>query len=190
MGNVIPPGIERYSEAGQSTKAKQCYLKHHKEMNLIIPNEEDDEDMKSSFARREKEDEESKSVRKTRKREPFIRIPRHLDTRTWDYTDVIKRISLEDGAITYMSLYLNGKMDLVTLIGLTKPSSEEIKAFVEERKEWEQRRKESWEKKIPGQRELEEFRMRARGRRRERELEGTLEYRMDNLPSLMDKLTI
>ena len=191
MGNVIPPGIERYSEVGQSTKTKQCYLKHHKEMNLTIPNEEeDDEDTRSSFARREKEDEESKSVRKTRNREPFIRIPRHLDTRTWDYTDAINRISLEDGAITYMSLYLNGKMDLVTLINFTKPSSEELKAFDKERKEREQRREESGEKKTPDQRGLEEFRMRARERRSERELEGILEYRMDHLPSLMDKFTI
>jgi hypothetical protein len=81
-------------------------------------------------------------------------------------------------------------MDLATLISFTKPSSEEIKTFEEERKEREKRRRESWEKKTPEQRELEESRIRARERRSERQLEGTLEYRMDNLPSIMDRLTI
>jgi hypothetical protein len=110
MEDLIFPGTERYSGTGKFIKAKQCYLKHHKQMDSTIPNEEDDDkDMRSSFARREKEDEEFESVRKTYKREPFIRVPRHLDMRTWDYTDAIKRISLEDGAIIYMSMYLNGK---------------------------------------------------------------------------------
>ena len=100
MEDLIFPGTERYSGTGKFIKAKQCYLKHHKQMDSTIPNEEDDDkDMRSSFARREKEDEEFKSVRKTYKREPSITIPRHLDMRTWDYTDAIKRISLEDGAI-------------------------------------------------------------------------------------------
>ncbi len=215
MKNAEVPVTEGNRETEQSNKVKQYYLEEHSKMDMRPSSTREEEyemDRKSSFGRKEDEEQEfleNKYHGRIRKIVPPTYIPKYMVPK--NEIDALRYTSLEDGAISLMSWYLNDRITLKTPISLATPRPVRD-PFLKVSEEEEEKQKgssamfsngddipktsnfwdtcdELWKKKAP-EREGIEHRRRAKVRERERQSEGTLEFRMNRLPPLMEKLTI
>jgi hypothetical protein len=219
MKNAEVPVTEGNRETEQSNKVKQYYLEEHSKMDMRPSSTREEEyemDRKSSFGRREDEEQEfleNKYHGRIRKIVPTTYIPKYMVPK--NEIDALRYTSLEDGAISLMSWYLNDRITLKTLISLATPRPVRDPFLKVSEEEEEKQRGSSamfsngddipktsnfwdkcddlWKKKAP-EREGIEHRRRAKIREGERQSEGTLEFRMNRLLFssffLMEELSI
>jgi len=215
MKSTEVPVTEGNGETDHSNKIKQHHLEQYSEMDTRSPSEREDEeeydrDRKSSFGRREDEEQEfyeNKYHGRVTKRISSVYTPQYMIPK--NEIDALRYTKLED-EISLFSWYINDKITLKTLISLATPMPvRDPFAKISDKEEEKQtgpaamssngndtpktnfwdRCHELWKKTAP-EREGIEHRRRAKVREMERKSEGTLEVRMNRLPPLMEELSI
>ena len=216
MKSTEVPVTEGNGETDHSDKIKQHHPEQYSKMDMRSSSEREKEeeydiDRISSFGRREDEEQEfyeNKYHGRGTKRVPSVYTPQYMIPK--NEIDALRYTKLED-EISLFSWYINDQITLKTLISLATPmpvrnpfseiSEEEVEkqrgssAMTSNGNDapkmtnfWD-KCDELWKKKAP-EREGVEHRRRAKIREMERQSEGTLEFRMNRLPPLMEELSI
>jgi len=127
MKSTEVSGTERNGETDHSDKTKQHHPEQYSKMDMRSSSEREDEeeydrDRKSSFGRREDEEQEfyeNKYHGRGTRRAPSVYTPEYMVPK--DEMAALRYTSLEEGAISMLSWYLNDKITLKTLISIATP---------------------------------------------------------------------